>query len=745
MTRYMPLFRSCKTLRQLNQLHAHLLVTNLSNTAQASTKLIESYAQMGSIKSSTLVFETYQNPDSFMRGVLIKCHVWSHAFEEAILLYNKMLCNEAQITHFVFPSVLRACAGFGDMFIGAKVHGRIIKCGFDNDPFIETSLLGLYGELGCLTDARKVFDDIPVRDLVSWSSIISIYVDKGEANEALEMFRLLVNERVKLDWVIMLSVTEACSKLGILKLAKSIHGYIVRRRVDTCEALDNSLIEMYSSCDDLYSAERIFVNMASKTLISWTSMIYCYNRSGWFKEAFEIFVKMLELKVEPNVITIMGVLKSCYGLSWLREGKLIHCYALKKGMTFQDDCLGPVLIELYAGCGKLGYCEKVLHAIGERNVVSWNTLLSINARQGLFEEALVLFVQMQKRGLMLDFFSLSSAISACGNVGSLQLGRQIHGYAIKRCILGEYVKNALIGMYSRCGFSDSAHMIFNDIKQNSSVAWNSIISGFVQSGNSIEAIHLVDQMYRNCLKITDVVFLSAIQACADMVCLEKGKWLHHKLIMYGVEKDLYIETALTDMYAKCGDLRTAEGVFHSMSEKSVVSWSAMISGYGMHGRLDSAITFFNQMVELGIKPNHITFMNILSACSHSGSVEQGKFYFDLMRDFGVEPNSEHFACMVDLLSRAGDVNGAYKIINSMPFPADASVLGNLLNGCRIHQRMDMIPGIEKDLLKIRTSDTGHYSLLSNIYAEIGNWAAREKTRGIMERSGYKKVPGYSAI
>ncbi|KAJ6322360.1 hypothetical protein OIU77_012258 [Salix suchowensis] len=486
MTRYMPLFRSCKTLRQLNELHAHVLVTNLFNTAQASTKLIESYAQMGSIKSSTHVFETYQNPDSFMWGVLIKCHVWSHAFEEAISLYNRMLCNVAQISSFVFPSVLRACASFGDMFTG------------------------------CLTDARKVFDDIPVRDLVSWSSIISCYVDKGEANEALELFRLSLHERVKLDWVIMLSVTEACSKLGILKLAKSIHGYIVRRRVDTCEALDNSLIEMYSSCDDLFSAERIFVNMANRTFISWTSMIYCYNRSDRFKEAFEIFVKMLDLKVEPNVITIMGVLKSCSGLSWLREGKLIHCYALKKGMTFQDDCLGPVLIELYAGCGKLGYCEKALHATGERNVVSWNTLISINVRQGL--------------------------------------GRQIHGYAIKRCILGEFVENALIGMYSRCGFSDSAYMIFNDIKQKSSVAWNSIISGFVQS----------------------------VQACADMVYLEKGKWLHHKLILYG---------------------------------------------------------------------------------------------------------------------------------------------------------------IENDILKSRTGDTGHYSLLSNIYAEIGNWAAREKTRGIMEHSGHKKVPG----
>ncbi|KAJ6891614.1 hypothetical protein NC651_024966 [Populus alba x Populus x berolinensis] len=162
---------------------------------------------------------------------------------------------------------------------------------------------------------------------------------------------------------------------------------------------------------------------------------------------------------------------------------------------------------------------------------------------------------MQRQGLILDTFSLSSAVSACGDVGLLQLGHQIHGYAIKQCFLGEFVKNAQICMYSRCA-----------------------LRGHGAS--------------------------------------RKGKWLHHKLIVYGVEKDLCIETALTDMYAKSGDLQTAEGDFRSMSEKSVVSWSTMISGHEMHGCIDAAITIFNQMVELGIKPNHITFMNILSACSH---------------------------------------------------------------------------------------------------------------------------------
>ena len=171
----------------------------------------------------------------------------------------------------------------------------------------------------------------------------------------------------------------------------------------------------------------------------------------------------------------------------------------------------------------------------------------------------------------------------------------------------------------------------------------------------------------------------------------------------------------------------------------------MIAGYGAHGRVNAAITLFNQMVESGVIPNEVTFMNILSACSHAGSMEDGKSYFNAMRDFGVQPNSEHYACMVDLLSRGGDLNEAYRIINSMPFPADASIWSALLNGCRIHHRMDMIKTIEQDLLDINTDDTGYYTLLSNIYAGEGNWKEFGKVRSVMKAIGLRKVPGYSII
>ncbi|CAN6675859.1 unnamed protein product [Malus baccata var. baccata] len=745
MTLYMPLFRSCTVPRTLAQLHAHLVVSGLHRDPQASTKLIESYAQMGSLQSSTHVFKTFPNPDSFMCGVLMKCFVWNHCFQEAILLYHEMLHRENCMNRFIFPSVLRACSGFGDLGVGGKVHGRIIKSGFDSDAVVETSLLGLYGELGSLGDARKVFDAMPVRDVVSWSSIISCSVENGEASEGLDMFRWMVFEGVELDSVTMLCVAEACGELALLREARSVHGHVVRRGIKTDGSLDNSLISMYSKCGDLQSAKTIFRSVTHWDTASWTAMISGYNQTGSFSEALDAFVEMQESKVEPNSVTLMCVLRSCIRLGLHREGSSVHCFAIRNGVDPDLDFLGSALFELYSEIGGLSYCQKVINTIGGRNVVSWNTIISGYCQKGLLREALVLFVQMQTQGLMPDSFSMSSALSACGKVGSLELGHQIHGHIIKRGYLDEFVLNSLIDMYSKCGFVDSAYMIFDKIKHLGLVTWNAMISGFSQNGNPVMAIGLFDEMYLNCHEINEVTILSIIQACSELGYLEKGKWVHHKLITLGIRKDLFTDTALTDMYAKCGDLRSAQGVFDMMEERSVVSWSVMIAGYGMHGRINAATSLFDQMVETGVQPNEIIFMNILSACSHAGAVEKGRFYFRSMRDFGIEPTAEHFACIVDLLSRAGDLNGAYEIIKSMPTPVDASIWGALLNGCRIHQRMDMIESIKRDVLDISTDDTGYYTLFSNIYAEGGNWDEFGNVRLMMKGIGLRKVPGYSII
>lgn len=743
----MPLFRSCSNLRSVTQLHAHLLVTGrLRRDPLPVTKLIESYAFMGSPDSSRLVFEAFPYPDSFMYGVLIKCNVWCQLLDAAIDLYHRLVSEKTQISKFVFPSVLRACAGSRDhLNVGRKVHGRIIKSGVDDDAVIETSLLCMYGQTGNLSDAGKVFDEMPERDIVAWSTLVSSCLENVEVVEALRIFKCMVDDDgVEPDAVTMISVIEGCAELGCLRIARSVHGQITRKMFDFDETICNSLLTMYSKCGDLLSAERVFENNVKKNAVSWTAMISSYNRGGFSAEALRSFSEMIKFGFDPNLVTLYSVLSSCGLLGLVREGKSVHGFAVRRELDPKYESLSPVLVELYAECGRLSDSEAVLRAVGDRNIVAWNSLISLYAHKGMVIEALCLFREMVTRRIRPDSFTLASSVAACVNDGLVRLGKQIHGHVVRTDVSDEFVQNSMIDMYCKSGLVDSACAVFDQVKHRSVVTWNSMLCGFSQNGNSLEAISLFDYMYRNSLETNEVTFLGLIQACSSVGSLEKGKWVHHKLILCGLS-DLYTETALVDMYAKCGDLDTAETVFKAISNKSIVSWSSMINAYGMHGRIGSAIATFNQMVESGTKPNEVVFMNVLSACGHSGSVQEGKFYFNLMGSFGISPNSEHFACFIDLLSRSGDLEEAYRIIKEMPFLADASVWGSLVNGCRIHQRMDIFKAIKNDLSSIVTDDTGYYTLLSNVYAEEGEREEFRRVRSAMKSSNLKKVPGYSAI
>ncbi|CAN4124557.1 unnamed protein product [Withania somnifera] len=748
MIHYMPLFRSCLTSRSLGQLHAHLIINGLHKDPLASTKLIQSYAQMGSLKTSRLIFDTYPKPDSFMWGVIIKCHVWNSHFQESILLYNNMVCQNQEMSSFVYPSVLRAISAISDVGIGGKVHGRILKCGVESDSIIETALLSMYGDLGCMVNARKVFNEMSVRDVVSWSSIVSSYIRNGEVKEGLGIFRELIREGVEVDSVALLSVVEGCGELEMWRLGKSVHGYVLRRNFWSDGCLINSLVAMYGKCGDTFSAELIFRNVVDKSTYSWTAMMCCYNKNGCYREALALFVKMHEFDVEYNEVTLMAVLCSCARLGWLKEGKSIHGFIIRSGLDCGDELLSSALVDLYANCGKLSDCHKVFGSCEDRYIVSWNMLISGYVQEGFSEKALTLFVDMVRKGILPDSYTLASVLSASGDIGFSEFGGQIHSRVIRTGSSTEFVLNSMIDMYSKCGLVDYALTIFKDTKERTVVTWNSMMCGLTQNGLSREAISLFDEIYSNLSIMDEVTFLAAIQACSTIGWLEKGKWVHHKFIIFGVRHDMhdmFIDTALTDMYAKCGDLWMARRVFDSMLERSTISWSAMIGGYGMHGQIDDAISLFYKMVKSGVKPNDIIITNILSACSHAGYLDEGRHFFNLMVNLSIEPKSEHFACLVDLLSRAGDIDKAYEVITSMPFPADVSIWGSLVNGCRIHKRMDIIRMIQQRLENLQTDDTGYYTLLSNIYAEEGEWNESRMVRSEMQSLGLRKVDGYSMI
>ncbi|GAA0161331.1 hypothetical protein LIER_17672 [Lithospermum erythrorhizon] len=745
MALYMPLFRACSTPRTLTQLHAHLIVNGLHNDHQASTKLIELYAQKGNLKSSKLIFNSFKNPDSFMYGVIIKCHVWNNLFQDSIFMYQEMVCKVDGISNYVFPSIFKACSGIGDLGLGQNVHGRSIKLGFESDIVNESAVLSMYGELGCLSYARRVFDKMIIRDVISWSSIVTSYVKNGEFERGLEIFGEMVLESGEIDAVSVLSVIEACGELGLCRLGKSVHGYVVRRCMLSDGSLESCLIAMYGKCSDLVSAERVFSGSGSGSTSTWTAMISSCNQVDAYEEGLRIFIRMMAANVEPNEVTLMSIICSCARLGWLREGKSVHGFIIRSDFGLDNDLLRSALIDLYANSGKVSDCYKIFDPSIDRHVVSWNMLISGFSQEGMWEEALMLFVQMLTQGITPDSFSLATVVSVSGNFECSEFGRQVHGYVFKTNIFNEYVQNSLIDMYSKCGYVDLAYLIFEDSLKRSVVTWNSMMCGFSHNGYWKETLILFDQLYVSSLEMNEVTFISAIQACSNLGYLDKGKWIHHKLITYGIGKDMYINTALIDMYAKCGHLQMAQRIFDSMLERSIVSWSAMIDGYGMHGHADASISLFTEMVESGTKPNDITFMSILSACSHAGYVEKAKMYFNSMRDFGNQPKFEHYACLVDILSRAGDLSRAYEIIKSMAFPADSSIWGALVNGCRIHRRMDFLKSIQENLDNLCTNDTGFYTLLSNIYADEEEWNKLRTVRSTMRNIGLTKVHAYSMI
>ncbi|KAL6013484.1 hypothetical protein ACLOJK_003982 [Asimina triloba] len=757
MTLYMPIFRCLNSStttttsipRALLQLHAHLLVTGrCTHDPMAATKLIESYANFGDISSSKSVFQAFLTPDPFMWAVLIKSYVWNLLFTEAISLYYQMLSHQLPLSSFVYPSLLKAASRVGDVGVcGRKMHGRIVKSGLDPDAVVETALLHMYGEAGLLDNARRVFDRMPVRDVVSWSSMISSYVHNGQVGESLKLFHRMTNMGFyRPDSVMLSTIVQACADFGFLMLAKSVHGYVLRRDIHINASLESSLVGMYCKVGRLDIAKKLFEKASWRSAESWTIIISCYNQQFRFREALDLFHQMQE-EAETTPITMLSVLQSCGQLGFLRGGRSVHCFIVKRGMDPTFKLLGPALIDMYASCGKLGDSQSVFNAIQEKTVVCWNSLIAVYSRNGLSEAALELFVQMQAEGLSPDSFTLASSLSACGHLGTQQLGCEIHGYIWKTGFQDdEFVQNSLIDMYSKCGFVNTAYEIFNKMEGKGLVTWNSMLVGLSQNGSSVQAIILFDQMLAKGLEMDAVSFVSVIQACAHLGYLEKGRWVHHKLISFGLEKDIYIDTALTDMYAKCGDLQMAQIVFKNMRKKNVVSWSVMIAGYGIHGHVDYAINLFSEMIVCGVRPNKVTFMNVLSSCSHDGAVEAGKFYFDLMRqDFGIEPEMEHYTCMVDLLSRSGHLDSAYSFIKSMPVAPTASIWGAFLSGCRIHRRMKMFHDAETKILALEPTNSGYYTLLSNIYAEGGNWHAYRNLKMTMKDKGLRKIPGYSTI
>ncbi|CAI0553415.1 unnamed protein product [Linum tenue] len=393
------------------------------------------------------------------------------------------------------------------------------------------------------------------------------------------------------------------------------------------------------------------------------------------------------------------------------------------------------------------HSRELFDGMAEKLVVAWNAMISGYVHRGLLQEAFKMFKKMYLSGVQFDEFTYTSIISACANASFLLLGRQIHAYILIKMRVKDLVSwNAMLSSYVNSGRMNEAKEIFQEMPEKNLLTWAVMIAGLAQNGLGEESLKLFNLMKLQGFQPCDYAFAGAITSCAALGSLKSGRQLHSQLIRLGFECSLSAGNALITMYGRCGVVGDARNLFLTMSFVDSVSWNAMIAALGQHGHGVQAVELFEEMLKEGILPDRITFLTVLSACSHAGLVEEGHRYFDAMHDiYGITPGEDHYARMVDLLCRAGKFSDANDMIGKMPFQPGPQIWEAFLAGCRNHGNMELGIQAAERLFEMIPQNDGTYILLSNMYAAKGLWDNVSRVRKLMRDQGVKKEPACSWV
>jgi pentatricopeptide repeat protein len=462
-------------------------------------------------------------------------------------------------------------------------------------------------------------------------------------------------------------------------------------------------------------------------IFSWNKKLERYIKAGKPEKTMELFQKMQQEGVTPDRFTFVPVLNACANLQALEEGRHVHKQVLQAGFE-HDVFVGNSLIDMYAKCGSMDDAWRVFKKMPSLTVVSWSAMILGHVKCGEGHKALEVFQQMQQAGVKPNPVTFVGVLNACASLVALEEGRRVHEQIIQSGFESNlFVRNCLIDMYVKCGSMNDAWSIFNKMPSRSVVSWTAMILGHVKCGQGQKALDLFQQMQKEGVVPDSVTFVGVLNACASIVALVEGRDIHEQIIQRGFESDVFVGSGLIDMYVKCGSMDDAWRVFNKMPVRNVVSWTAMLKGYAMHGQGREALAHFKWMCEEGVEIDGVTFVCLLLACSHAGLVNEGLHAFDsMMNVYRIPPTVDHYACKVDLLGRAGRLDEAEDVIKTMPCEPNAAVWMTLLGACRIYGEVEMGERIAKQLLELDPNMTAGYVVLSNIYAAAGKWDLSEK-------------------
>lgn len=632
----------------------------------------------------------------------------------------------------------------------ALLHTILLKSALIRDGFFSAKLLHLYGIYTPLGTVRKLFDEISVRTAYAWNSMLKCCCKEKQYGDALGLFSLMLSVEHGDRFTVPI-VLKACSGSRAFQFGRTVHGFVMKTDYSNSNLFVGSgLIEFYSKCGYMDDAFCVFEEYHDNPdVVLWTNLITGYEQNRKPNEALHIAHRMVcESSLVPDSITLVSIVSAYAQLLDLNSGRSVHGFMIRRELD-GDLSLLNAFLNLYAKSRYVMAAANLFTVMVAKDIISWGCMISCYAHNGAANAALDLLDEMMiVRGIQPNSVIIISSLHACEATGNLEVGRKMHKLAVSKDFESDMlVATALIDMYMSCNCPNEAVHVFENMPEKDAISWSAMISGYIRNGSLYESMGIFQDMLCNNTQPDHVLMVKILTASSEMGILQLAYCLHGYLIRGGFDNNSFVGASLIESYAKCGSLDDAVKVFCGIKDRDVVIWGSMFAGYGYHGQGKEALELFGQMIKNStISPNNVTFLSILSACSHAGLLEEGINIFNRMVNvYKLTPEAKHYSIMVDLIARNGDMEQAMAIINQIPSPVSAHVWGALLGASRIHQNVEMGEIAAKNLFQLEPEHAGYYILLSNMYAVDGKWNVAAELRNIIWQKQLKKMSGQSII
>ncbi|KAJ4823712.1 hypothetical protein Tsubulata_032128 [Turnera subulata] len=716
--------------------HSPLIKLGLEDHLYLSNNLLSLYAKCFGLHNARHFFDEMPYRDVVSWTGMLSAYVKSEKYLEGLEIFDLMMLSGVCPNGFTFSSVLRSCSALGEFCFGKCIHASVVKYGLESNQILGSSLIEFYSKFEAYEEACKLFGCMEDGDTVSWTAMISSFVQAGKWSRALRLYLEMVKAGVSPNEFTFAKIFAASGFLG-LKYGKLVHAHMILLGIRLNLVLKTAIVDMYSRCERIEDAIMVSRLTPEFDVWLWTAIISGLAQTSKLEEVLAAFQEMEISGILPNNFTYLSMLNACSSFLSLDLGRQIHSRVIMAGL--EDDIpVENALVDMYMKCSHtIESALRVFRGINSPNVISWTSLIAGLAEHGFQADAYDSFVEMRAIGVQPNSYTLSTILRACSALKSTEHTAKLHGCIIKtKADHDIVVGNALVDAYAGLGRADDALRMVRNMNQRDTITFTGLTTRLNQVGQHELALNVISEMSNDDVKMDGYSLASFLSASASLNRMDGGKQLHCHSVKSGLNSCISVSNGLVSLYGKCSLIQDARRVFAEISEPDVVSWNGLMSGLASKGDISSVFSTFDDMRLAGVKPDSVTFILVLSTCICGGLMDLGLEYFHSMREtHDIEPQLDHYVCLIDLLGRGGRLEDAMGVLGTMPFRPDASIYKTLLAACKLHRNVPLGEDIARRGVELNPSDPTFYRLLANLYDYSGRPDLAAKTQRLIRDEG----------